>query len=159
MIRSPHGDASIEREIHVEAPPEVVFEVISRPEHIRQWWDVACDVEPSPGETGELVWADGDDPRAHVQAITIVTTEPPRLFAFRWTHPLDEPAAVENSLLVTFELVPSGSGTQLRLTETGFRERGWEIATLEQHYREHESGWDTFVPRIAQHALRLVSAP
>ena len=25
--------ASIEREIHVEAPPETVFEVISRPEH------------------------------------------------------------------------------------------------------------------------------
>ena len=29
---------SIEREIHVDASPEVVFEVVSRPEHIAQWW-------------------------------------------------------------------------------------------------------------------------
>jgi uncharacterized protein YndB with AHSA1/START domain len=29
---------SIERELQIEAPPEVVFEVISTPEHIREWW-------------------------------------------------------------------------------------------------------------------------
>src|SRR5215475_13538612 len=29
---------SIEREIHVEASPEVVFEVVSSPEHISEWW-------------------------------------------------------------------------------------------------------------------------
>lgn len=44
--------ASIEREIHVEAPPETVFEVISRPEHVREWWYAESDVEPTPGATG-----------------------------------------------------------------------------------------------------------
>ena len=28
----------VEREIHVGASPETVFEVISSPEHIREWW-------------------------------------------------------------------------------------------------------------------------
>ena len=149
---------SIEREIHVEAPPEVVFEVVTRPEHIREWWYAESEVEPRPGATGELVWGDGDDPRAHVVPMTVVAAEPPRLFSFRWTHPAGETAVDGNSLLVTFELVPSGSGTLLRLTETGFRERGWEAAVLEQQYAEHVAGWDTFVPRIDAYAIGLVSA-
>lgn len=151
--------ASIERQIHIDAPPEVVFEVISRPEHIRNWWSAQSDVEPTPGATGELVWADGDNPRAHVSPVTVLVAEPPRLLTFRWTHRAGETAADGNSLLVTFELVPVGSGTQLRLTETGFRERGWEIAVLEQQYREHVVGWDTYVPRIGAYAEDLVSAP
>jgi uncharacterized protein YndB with AHSA1/START domain len=150
--------ASIERQIHIDAPPEVVFEVISRPEHIRSWWSAESDVEPTPGATGELAWAEGDNPRAHVSPVTVVVAEPPRLFTFRWTHPAGEAAVDGNSLLVTFELVPAGSGTQLRLTETGFRERGWEIAVLEQQYQEHVVGWDTYVPRIGAYAEDLVSA-
>lgn len=150
--------ASIEREIHVEAPPEVVFEVISRPEHIREWWGAETDLEPQPGSAGELVWADGDDPRADVTAVTVVVAEPPRLFSFRWTHPAGEEAVNGNSLLVTFELVPSASGTQLRMTEKGFRERGWEAAAVEEQYQQHVAGWDMFVPRIAAHAERLVAS-
>lgn len=149
--------ASIEREIRIDAPPAVVFEVISQPEHVREWWYAESDVQPTPGATGELVWADGDDPRADVAQMTVVVAEPPRLFTFRWTHPAGETAVDGNSLLVTFELVPDGTGTLLRLSETGFRERGWELATLEQQYQEHVEGWDRFVPRIGAHAERLVS--
>ena len=60
-----------------------------------------------------------------------------------------------NSLLVTFALSPQGDGTLLRMTETGFREMGWEVATLEQQYREHEQGWDHFLPRIAPYVAGL----
>lgn len=144
--------AGIEREIHIDAPPEVVFEVVSTPEHVRQWWSVETDFEPATGSTGELVWADGDDPRAHVEQLSVVATEPPRLFSFRWTNPPGERAAEGNSNLVTFELVPSGTGTLLRFSETGFRERGWEAAVLEQKYREHGEGWERFLPRIKAHA-------
>jgi uncharacterized protein YndB with AHSA1/START domain len=152
-----HG--SIEREIHVDASPEVVFEVISRPEHIREWWSAETDLEPVPGESGVLVWGDETTPRANVVPITVVAAEPPRLFSFRWTHPDGAVAAPGNSLLVTFELVPSGTGTVLRLTETGFREMGWEVAVLEEQYQEHVEGWNTFVPRIAETAARLAATP
>ena len=60
---------------------------------------------------------------------------------------------------MTFELVPSGDGTLLRMTETGFREKGWEIATLEAAYDDHVEGWDLFVPAIAEYAAGLVSTP
>lgn len=150
--------ASIEREIHIDAPPEVVFEVVSRPEHIREWWYAETDLQPTPGATGELVWADEDNPRAMVERITVVVAEPPRVFTFRWTHPAGEKPVDGNSLLVTFELVPSGAGTLLKLTETGFRERGWELAALEQQYQEHVVGWGKFVPLIRARAESLVSA-
>jgi uncharacterized protein YndB with AHSA1/START domain len=29
---------TIEREIYVAASPQIVFEVVSSPEHLRHWW-------------------------------------------------------------------------------------------------------------------------
>ena len=63
-----------------------------------------------------------------------------------------------NSLLVTFELSARGEGTLLRMTETGFREKGWEVAVLEQQYREHGEGWDYYLPRLSSYAP-TVSVP
>jgi uncharacterized protein YndB with AHSA1/START domain len=150
---------SIEREIHIDAAPEVVFEVVSNPEHIREWWDADTDLEPAAGESGNLVWTDAATGRRDTVAITVVDAQPPRRFSFRWTHPEGAEAAPGNSLLVTFELTPSGTGTRLRLTETGFREMGWEVAVLEASYNDHASGWDVFVPRIAATAGRLAATP
>lgn len=151
--------ASIEREIHIDASPEVVFEVISRPEHLREWWPDDADIEPVPGAVGELVWRGDDRADPMVVPMTVVEAQPPRLFSFRWIHPADEQAVVGNSLMVTFELVPSGAGTLVRMTETGFREMGWEIAVLEAAYQEHGEGWDHFIPRLGEYVARLVSAP
>jgi hypothetical protein len=41
------------------------------------------------------------------------------------------------------------------MTETGFREKGWEVAVLEQQYREHEQGWDYFLPRLVAYAAKV----
>jgi uncharacterized protein YndB with AHSA1/START domain len=149
---------TIEREIHVDAAPELVFEVVSRPEHIREWWDAETDIEPAPGVTGELVWSDDTNDRGHVSPITVVDAQPPRLFSFRWVYPDDAAAASDNSLLVTFTLSPSERGTTVRMIEGGFREMGWEAAVLEAAYHEHVEGWDFFIPRLGAYADRLVSS-
>jgi uncharacterized protein YndB with AHSA1/START domain len=150
--------ASIEREIHVEASPEIVFEVVSSPLHLQEWWPDEATLDPVPGATGELVFGNDDDPRAHVAEITVVDAEPPRLFSFRWVYPEGGVATDSNALLVTFELTPSGGGTHVRMTETGFREKGWDIAVLEEHYNDHVSGWDLYIPRLGEYVTRLVSA-
>jgi uncharacterized protein YndB with AHSA1/START domain len=150
---------TIEREFHVEASPEVVFDVISSPAHIREWWDAETDLDPVSGATGELVWADETTSRAHVSPITVVDAQPPRLFSFRWVYPDGAAAASDNSLLVTFRLAASDRGTVVRMTEAGFREKGWEIAVLEEQYNEHVVGWDLFLPRMAEYVKHLVSAP
>jgi len=143
---------SIEREIHVDASPEIVFEVITSPEHIREWWNGAeTDVSATPGDEAEIAWARGTADE-HVQRLTVVRADPPNVFSFRWVA--DESGA----LLVTFELTPSGTGTLLRMTETGFREKGWEAAVLEAAYADHVRGWDVFVPNIAEYTQRLVAS-
>ena len=40
---------SIERQFYVDASPDVVFEVISSPEHIRQWWSADTEIEAVSG--------------------------------------------------------------------------------------------------------------
>ncbi|MDH2426340.1 SRPBCC family protein [Sphaerisporangium sp. TRM90804] len=142
----------LEREIRIDAVPEIVFDVVSRPEHIKRWWSDDASFEPVPGAAGELVWGD----RAAVEPITVVDVDPPRRFAFRWVAPEGRLPDAGNSLLVTFELEPSGDGTILRLTESGWREKGWEAAVLEEAFRDHERGWDGFLPRLQGYAPSVV---
>src|SRR3954467_7883338 len=108
---------TIEREVHIDAAPEIVFQVVSSPEHLREWWPDEARYEPVPGSVGEIVFGDPaagggvaactGDPRAGggVGSFPGVAVEPPRRFAFRWTHPADEVAGEGNSLMVTFDLV------------------------------------------------------
>jgi hypothetical protein len=58
-----HG--SIERQIHVGASPEVVYDVVSDPGHVARWWSDAADFEPAPGRSGVLAW--------HAKAHTLLT--------------------------------------------------------------------------------------
>jgi uncharacterized protein YndB with AHSA1/START domain len=151
-----HG--TIEREIYIEADPEVVFEVVSSPDHLEQWWPDEAAYEPVPGSTGEIVFGERDAGGV-VVPFAVVDAEPPRMFSFRWTQPAGEPAVEGNSLLVTFELTPSRGGTLLKMTESGFREMGWEAALLEQQYREHATGLDYYLPRLAPYVASLEVRP
>ena len=149
---------SIEREIFVEASPEIVFEVVSSPDHLKQWWPDDARYEPVPGAAGEIVFGDCAA-GGTVVGFTVVDVRPPRTFSFRWTHEVGEVAAAGNSLLVTFDLTPSDGGTLVRMTETGFRERGWEAAVLEATYNDHVSGWAGFLPQLAPYAKKLAVRP
>ena len=139
---------SIEREIRVEASPEVVYEVISSPEHLREWWPDDADLEAVPGATGTVSF--GDD---KVVPLTVTEADPPRRFAFRWAYDGDV-ATLENSLLVTFDLVPSAGGTLLRFAESGYD----EAAKPDEMYEDHTRGWDYFLPRLTTYVDRLVSS-
>jgi len=143
----------LDREIRIDAAPEIVFDVVSRPEHIKMWWSDDASFESAPGAVGELVWGD----RAHVESMTVVEVDPPRRFAFRWVAPAGQLPDEDNSLLVTFELEPSGDGTILRMTESGWREKGWEAAVLEEAFHDHEHGWDMFLPRLQSYAPSVVA--
>jgi uncharacterized protein YndB with AHSA1/START domain len=149
---------SIERELFIDATPEVVYEVISSPEHLREWWPDEVELDATPGATGTVIFGDAASPDAVRQELTVVEADPPRRFAFRWVYDKG-PATETNSLLVTFDLEPSGDGTLLRFQEAGFRERGWEAAVLEEAYLEHVRGWDYFLPRLVDYAHRSAARP
>jgi uncharacterized protein YndB with AHSA1/START domain len=146
---------TIEREVQIEASPATVFEVITSPEHLKEWWPDDAVIEPTPGAKGHLVFEDRATGEVHVPQVCVVDAVPPRRFSFRWTHPATEEAREGNSLLVTFELTATDGGTLLRMTETGFREMGWEIAVLEAQYQDHEHGWAHFLPRLVDYAAKV----
>lgn len=148
---------SIEREIHVDASPEVVFEVVSRPEHIRAWWPDDARFDPVPGAPGELYWTNAKTGKTTAVAFTVVEVDPPLRFSFRWCF--TEPDRGGNALLVTFDLMPDGGGTRVRMSETGFREMGWDAAVLEEEHSKHANSWDRFIPRLAAYAARPMPTP
>lgn len=113
----------IERDILIAAPPEVVWEVITEPEHMAQWFSDA-DFELKPGADGTIA----------TYEIRIEDVEPPRRFSFRW-----------DALLVEFTLAAEGDGTRLRLVESGFENRAAQRV-------EHEGGWTKFLGQLREYA-------
>jgi uncharacterized protein YndB with AHSA1/START domain len=149
---------SIEREIRIDAAPEIVFDVVSDPAHVQQWWADEARYEAVPGSAGQIVLTGPGGQKVPV-AFQVVNAVPHRPFSSRWTHPEGEQARESsNSLPVTFELEPAGDGTLLRMTETGFRERGWEAAVIEKAHREHCAGWDHHLPRLAPYVAAYLGA-
>ena len=142
---------TIEREIHIDASPEVVFDVVSRPEHLCEWWPDEADFPAVPGGEGRIGFGDSSQGRTWVR-FAVVDAARPRLFSFRWTHEESESAEPGNSLLVVFELEPSGTGTRLRMTESGFCERGWDDAKVAAEHARHATSWDFYLPRLSAYA-------
>lgn len=145
----------IERELRIDASPEVVYEVVSSPEHLREWWPDDAVLEPTVGSTGRVTFGDPSSPEAKSVVLKVVEAEPPHRFSFRWVYDGDDVALSTSSLLVTFEMTSDGAGTLLRFTEQGFREKGWEAAVLEEQYREHAQAWDYFFPRLVAYAASV----
>jgi uncharacterized protein YndB with AHSA1/START domain len=144
----------IERTIEIDASPDTVFEVITSPIHLKEWWPEDAVIDATRGAVGHLVFRDPTSGEAHLPEVTVVDAQPPRLFSFRWVYPTGERAAADNSLLVTFEISPlDGGRSLLRMTETGYDQKAWTAADeLEQEYRDHVSGWDHFLPQLVTYA-------
>jgi uncharacterized protein YndB with AHSA1/START domain len=149
------GQSVIQRTIRIEASPRTVFEVISDPAHVRQWWPDEANYDVCAGSAGQIVFT--KDGERHVVQIEVVDAIPYRLFSFRWTHEPGERARAGNSFLVTFELDQDGDATVLRMSESGFDEREWDAARVEATYLDHSTGWDYHLARLAPYVANVVA--
>ncbi len=137
---------SVEREILIEASPEVVWGVITEPEQISRWFSDEAELGGRVGADGTLTWKPGgrgaDKQSDLVVPIRVVEAEPFRRFSFRWNHPQGAEPDESNSALVEFSLVEESGGTRLRVLESGIDAvtHGEEGKT---RYREdHANGWE-----------------
>jgi uncharacterized protein YndB with AHSA1/START domain len=137
---------SIEREILIDAPAEVVWGVITEPEHISQWFSDEADVQAHAGADGTLTWRPGG--RAGNQGsgmtapIHVVDAEPYRRFAFRWSHPEGAAPDEGNSALVEFSLTEEARGTRLRVVESGIDAVTHDDQGNARYRESHERGWE-----------------
>ncbi|MBD3943071.1 SRPBCC domain-containing protein [Microbacterium sp. NEAU-LLC] len=155
-MSNPNEYGSIEQSIFIAASPEVVYDVVSRPEHLNRWWTDEAVYQPVPGGSGYLAWGDRATTRPTEVTLTVVEAVPGERFSFRWIYPRGETPTPENSMLVTFSLVPDSGGTRLTVTEEGMREQGWEAAKLEAYYLEHVDGWMRHLADLARYAPAVV---
>jgi uncharacterized protein YndB with AHSA1/START domain len=137
------ADFEIEREVMIDAPVEVVWRTITRPDQISQWFAECVELELEPGGRGVLVMDGQRDP------IVVATVEPPTRFSFRWNHPTGQQPAAGNSMLVEFTLVGEGERTRLRVVESGHELHGWSDSETSRYAEEHRGGWGTFLGRLA----------
>jgi uncharacterized protein YndB with AHSA1/START domain len=142
------SDLAIEREILIEAPPEVVWRTITEPDQMSQWFATRVDLVVEPGAHGYLQFGDQGGP------VVVETVSPPARFSFRWNFPASAAPAVGNSMLVEFTLTPEGAGrTRLRVTESGHELRDWPGAEQQRYADEHREGWGDFLDRLAACSL------
>jgi uncharacterized protein YndB with AHSA1/START domain len=142
------SDYTIERDIEIEAPMEVVWHTITEPGQIRNWLSDVVELEARPGAVGTLTFrAATDDPL--VVDITVVDAEQPHRFSFRWCYPPGEHATVDNSTLVTFTLTAAGDArTLLRVVESGLDQLDWPDADKQKFVDQHQHGWQVQGDRL-----------
>jgi uncharacterized protein YndB with AHSA1/START domain len=139
---------SIEREILIDAPMDVVWRVVTQPDQITQWFSDKAEIDLRAGGDGVLTFESVNA----VAPLQVTTFEPPHLFAFRWSHPDGSQPTESNSTLVEFALSEEGARTRVRLTESGFKNIDWTEDDKVKYIAEHIAGWDQIMPKLQSYA-------
>ena len=104
----------IERDIVFPASPAEVWEALTEPERLEEWFASEVSLDARPGGEGVFRWGDGDERRAVVREI-----EPEERLVLDW----------EDDGQVVLELEEVDGGTRLHVVETS---PDWSTA-LELH--------------------------
>lgn len=102
---------TIERTIHIDAPVERVWTIVTEPEHLGTWFGDAGATRA--GDIITMAW------KEHGEAeLRIVREDAPNAFAFRWDA--NDPGIGDT--LVEFTFAAEGEGTRLKVVESGWGE-------------------------------------
>jgi uncharacterized protein YndB with AHSA1/START domain len=94
----------VERELRLDSPPDEVWDALTDPEQLEQWFANEVVLDPTPGGLASFRWEDGEAREAVIEDL-----EPERRLVLRW---------LDDDGLVFLELAPAGAGTVLRVVET-----------------------------------------
>ncbi len=137
---------SVEREILIEATPEVVWSVITEPAQISRWFSDEAEVQARAGADGTLTWRPGgrggEKECDSIVPIRVVEAEPFHRFSFRWSHPQGVEPDETNSALVEFTLTEEAGGTRLTVIESGIDAVTHDEQGKTRYRAEHEQGWE-----------------
>jgi uncharacterized protein YndB with AHSA1/START domain len=142
----------IEREIVIQAPPEIVWELVTDPEHVGAWFGDAAEIDLRPGGDAAFTWEEGGKFLGRVERV-----EPPRFFSYRWARPQDTPPAEGNSTLVEFSLSAEGRGTRLKVVESGFDTLAEPDDERAKHLADNTEGWNVELGHLREYAAKVGS--
>jgi uncharacterized protein YndB with AHSA1/START domain len=121
---------TIEREI--PHPPEKLWRALTQP-HLIEEWLMKNDFEPVVGHRFNLRGEWGG-----VLDCEVLAVEPCKKLSYTWDHVNDD-AAFDLRSVVTLTLTPTGTGTLLRMEQSGFR------PDQTQAYQGANYGWQGFL--------------
>ncbi|MHB1297965.1 MAG: SRPBCC family protein [Gemmatimonadaceae bacterium] len=127
--------ADIEQEFVIQASPQRVFDGVSRPALLDQWWTLRSSGQPTIGAAYALDFG----PEYSWRAV-VTRSVPGEAFELRMT----EADPDWESTLVGFTLTPTASGTQVR-----FHHRYWPVAN--EHFRISAHCWALYLRILRRH--------
>lgn len=128
--------------VDVDAPPEVVFDALIKPEQLNRWIASQAAVEPRVGGSLDLGWGS-------YGAVKILELIPNEKIALSWPEDAEGPATV-----LTWTLEGSGGQTRLTLVHSGFApdkptggiQSGWlNFASWLKSVAEYGTDWEPAV--------------
>ena len=130
------GAMRVTRSIEVRAPIDVVWETLTDPASIAEWFGQRAEFPDGvhAGATGTFGWSGEGDFPARIERF-----EPPSAFAFTWGA-RGEPIRDDNRTTATFALARDGDVTRLTVVETGFDRLGDEAAARAA-MEDNREGW------------------
>jgi uncharacterized protein YndB with AHSA1/START domain len=142
----------IEREILIEAPVDVVWAVLTEPEHIAGWFSDSAEIDLRPGGEATFDWPEhGGTARAWIERV-----EPPRFLAYRWVRSVGEEQRKDSSTLVEFTLAAEGDHTRLGVVESGFPQLAWSEEKKEWYAAENTRGWQLELDELREYVSKHV---
>ena len=137
-----HDQDTIQAEVHISAPPERVFQALTDPRQLLQWWgqkgayhgtEWKSDLRPNGQWRCDGV-SDTDGSPYHVSG-EYVEVDPPHVLSYTWIPSF----AGLIKTLVRWELEPDAGGTIVRLRHSGFAQA--PAQAMQGHY----DGWQRVI--------------
>lgn len=129
---------TIEREVTINAPVDVVWPLVSEP----GWWINEGEIREHTVEAiGDNIWKVSDIKHGDWQ-IEVTESDEPRTVAFRWLAGEDDQGRADQlRTLVRFTLEPTDDGTTVRVIESGFT-TGTVDEKRRETYDANTQGWE-----------------
>ena len=100
----------ITREVVLPAPAEEVWEALTDPERLAEWFANDVELDLRTGGLGVFRWDNGE-----IRTAVVEEVDPPRRFGFRWT---DDGA--DSDVLFELDEIPDGTRVTVRETSCEF---------------------------------------
>ena len=142
---------AIEREIVIDAPPGVVWSIVTEARYVAGWFSDEAEIDLRPDGRMLLTWHEHGAYEGRVEKV-----DPPRLFAFRWQTRAAEFSETVSTLVV-MTLEPEGTGTRLRVVESGFATLPWPEDMRARYADENRNGWLAELEELREYAARVVA--
>jgi uncharacterized protein YndB with AHSA1/START domain len=143
---------AIEREIVIDAPPNVVWAIVTEAQHLAGWFNDEAELDLRSGGRMLLTWRGHGTYQGRVE-----TVHPPHRFAFRWQTREGE-FSETNSTLVVMTLEADEAGTRLRVIESGFATLPWPDNARARYADENSKGWLTELDELRNYIAGVAAA-